>query len=95
MPMSVPLRGHHHDDARAGDVRSRDEIARRHPGSTAPSALPKPGAFWRYVFVPLYRRVPWEFKRNAMRRMKMIAQGWPEDARRFGEPWRPPAAPRR
>jgi hypothetical protein len=72
-----------------------DEVGRRHPGRIAPSALPKQGPFWRYVFVPLYRRVPWEFKRDAMRRMKMTAQGWPEGARRFGEPWRPPAAPKR
>jgi hypothetical protein len=45
------------------------------------------------VFVPLYRRVPWEFKRSAMRKLKMTAQGWPEESQRFGEPWRPPVQP--
>jgi hypothetical protein len=67
-----------------------DQVGRRHPGKLAPSALPNEGPFWRYVFVPLYRRVPWDFKRKAMRTLKMTAQGWPEGARRFGEPWRPP-----
>jgi len=27
-----------------------------------------------------------------MRKLKMTAQGWPEESRRFGEPWRPPGA---
>ena len=68
-----------------------EDVARRYPSRTVPSALSDEGAFWRLVFVPLYRRVPWEFKRNAMRRLKMTAQGWPEQSRQFGEPWRPPA----
>jgi len=68
-----------------------DDVARRYPGRTVPSALSSESPFWRFVFVPLYRRVPWEFKRNAMRRLKMTAQGWPEQSRQFGEPWRPPA----
>ena len=68
-----------------------DDVARRYPNRTVPSALSEEGPFWRLVFVPLYRRVPWEFKRNAMRRLKMTAQGWPEQSRRFGEPGRPPA----
>jgi hypothetical protein len=69
-----------------------DRVGRRHPGRIATSALPDEGPFWRLVFVPLYRRVPWGFKRKAMRSLKMTAQGWPEDARQFGEPWRPPPA---
>jgi hypothetical protein len=67
-----------------------DDVARRYPRRTVPSALADEGPFWRFVFVPLYRRVPWEFKRNAMRKLKMTAQGWPEQSRQFGEPWRPP-----
>ena len=58
-----------------------------------PSALSNEGPFWRLVFVPLYRRVPWEVKARAMRKLKLTAQGWPEQSRRFGEPWRPPAQP--
>ena len=71
-----------------------DDVARRYPRRTVPSALANEGPFWRFVFVPLYRRVPWEFKRNAMRRLKMTARGWPEQSRQFGEPWRPPPAAR-
>ena len=67
-----------------------DAVARRYPRRTVPPALADEGPFWRFVFVPLYRRVPWEFKRNAMRKLKMTAQGWPEQSRQFGEPWRPP-----
>jgi hypothetical protein len=68
-----------------------DEIGRRYPGKVTKSALPKENAFWRFVFVPLYRRVPWSFKQNAMRRLRLTAQGWPDQPRMFGTPWRPPA----
>jgi hypothetical protein len=68
-----------------------DDVARRYPGATAKSALPQVGVFWRYLFVPLFRRVPWSFKQQAMRTLKMTAQGWQQDARQFREPWRPPA----
>ena len=67
-----------------------DDVARRYPNRTVPSALSEEGPFWRLVFVPLYRRVPWEVKARAMRKLRMTAQGWPEQSRRFGEPWRPP-----
>jgi hypothetical protein len=67
------------------------DVARRYPGRTSNPALPQVGLFWRYLFVPLYRRVPWGFKREAMRALKMTARGWPEGARQFGEPWHPPA----
>jgi hypothetical protein len=73
-------------------VAAMEEVGRRYPDRVAKSALPPQGAFWRYVFVPLYRRVPWSLKRKAMRALKMTAQNWPEDARRFGEPWRPPVS---
>lgn len=68
-----------------------ERIACRYPGHVVPPALSRDGVFWRLVFVPLYQRVPWAFKRKAMRALKMTAQGWPEDTRRFGEPWRPAA----
>jgi hypothetical protein len=70
------------------------DVGRRYPGKVTTSALPQESIFWRYVFVPLYRRVPWSFKRDAMRKLKMTAQGWPEDARQFGEPWQPPVRDR-
>ncbi len=71
-------------------VAAMEDVARRYPSRTVKSALADEGPFWRLVFVPLYRRVPWEFKAGAMRKLKMTAQGWPEQSRRFGEPWRPP-----
>ena len=70
-----------------------ENIARRYPARTVRSVPSAEGLFWRFVFVPLYRRVPWEFKARAMRKLKMTAQGWPEQSRRFGEPWRPQARP--
>jgi hypothetical protein len=70
-----------------------EDLRGRYPAGTTESALPREGAFWRYVFVPLYRRVPWRVKRRAMRALRMTAGGWSEDPRRFQEPWRPPAAP--
>ena len=50
------------------------------------------GLLWRLLFVPLYRRLPWTFKRRAMRalqhdRVRLDAAGagaW--------QPWRPPSA---
>jgi hypothetical protein len=72
-------------------VAAMDDVARRYPSRTVKSAMADEGPFWRYVFVPLYRRVSWDFKARAMRKLKMTAQGWPEQSRRFGEPWRPPA----
>jgi len=68
-----------------------EDVGRRYGGGTHDSALPQVGLFWRYVFIPCFRRVPWSTKRKAMRALKMTARDWPEDARRFGEPWRPPA----
>jgi hypothetical protein len=65
----------------------------RYPAATTESALPREGLFWRYVFVPLYRRVSWSFKRRAMHALRMTAAGWSENPRRFREPWRPPSAP--
>lgn len=51
------------------------------------------GAFWRWVFVPVYRRLPWNLKTTVMRRSGMIASGWTPPARRPGTPWTPPAPP--
>ena len=63
-------------------------------GRGAPSTV-KPykraeGRFWRLFFVPLYRRVPWAFKRRAMDTLKMTATGWTPPSREPGKPWRPP-----
>jgi len=64
-------------------------LARRYPQRATRSALPEPGRMWSWVFVPLYRSVPWQARRRAMRALRMTARGWPEAPRRFREPWRP------
>ena len=63
-------------------------------GRGAPSTV-KPyrrseGRFWRLFFVPLYRRVPWTFKRQAMDKLQMTAKGWTPPPREPSEPWKPP-----
>jgi hypothetical protein len=70
-----------------------EDLRRRYPaGTTAPGHQAR-ALFWRRVFVPLYRRVPWELKERAMHRLGMTAEraGWTPPARRPGVPWRPPA----
>jgi phage baseplate assembly protein W len=78
-------------------VAAMEDLRRQNPqGTTAPHRAS--GAyFWRFVFVPLYRRVPWEMKEKAMRALRMTAEsnGWTPPARRPGEPWRPPPPPQR
>lgn len=73
-----------------------DTLRRDHARATTAPHRPPGGAFWRYVFVPLYRRVPWETKQRAMRALRMTAEshGWTPPPRHAGEPWRPPAAAR-
>ena len=48
------------------------------------------GRVWRLLFVPLYRRVPWTVKRQAMDRLQMTAKGWTPPPREPSEPWKPP-----
>ena len=59
------------------------------PGTVKPHRG-REGLLWRLLFVPLYRRVPWEVKRRAMESLRMTASGWTPPERRPGEPWRPP-----
>jgi len=71
-----------------------DDMRRRHPGGTT-APYREPGAMlWRRLFVPLYRRVPWEQKERAMRTLRMTAEhsGWTAPPRRPSEPWQPPAS---
>jgi hypothetical protein len=48
------------------------------------------GLFWRFVFVPLYKRVPWSVKQQAMNRLQMTAKGWTPPPLEPSEPWKPP-----
>jgi hypothetical protein len=68
------------------------ELGRDEPSTVEPYR-PAGGIFWRRVFVPVYRRVPWAAKERAMNLLGMTAKGWQAPARRPGEPWRPPAGP--
>lgn len=66
------------------------ELGRGQPSTVEPYRAT--GAiFWRKVFVPVYRRVPWSTKERAMHVLGMTAKGWQAPARKPGEPWRPPA----
>ena len=69
-----------------------EDLRRAHPQGTAAPYRPRGHAFWRLVFVPLYRRLPWEAKRRAMSVLRMTAEGhgWTAPSRRPGEAWRPP-----
>jgi hypothetical protein len=73
------------------------QAAMRDVGTGAPGTV-KPyrergGLLWRWLFVPVYRRVPWPVKRRAMTALRMTSSGWKPPAREPGRPWRPP--PRR
>ena len=73
-------------------IAAMEDLRRRHPQATTAPYRPRGAYFWRFVFVPLYRRVPWEAKEKAMRALRMTAEssGWTPPPRRPGEPWRPP-----
>jgi hypothetical protein len=76
-------------------VAAMEDLRRRHPQATTEPHRPRGGYFWRFVFVPLYRRVPWELKERAMGALRMTAEsnGWTRPQRQPGEPWRPPRPP--
>jgi len=59
------------------------------PATTAPYPA-RGGLLWRMLFVPLYRRIPWNVKHRAMRALGMTASGWRPPPRHPAEPWHPP-----
>jgi hypothetical protein len=65
------------------------DLRRDAPGTVEPYRG-RDGLLWRWLFVPLYRRLPWDVKQRAMRTLRMTASGWKAPERRPGEPWRPP-----
>jgi hypothetical protein len=73
------------------------QAAMRDVGSGAPGTVnayrDRSGVLWRWLFVPLYRRLPWTVKRRAMFALRMTAAGWTPPDREPGEPWRPPRQP--
>jgi hypothetical protein len=70
------------------------QAAMKDVGTGAPSTVApyrqRGGLLWRWLFVPLYRRVPWPAKRRAMDALRMTASGFTPPPREPGEPWRPP-----
>jgi hypothetical protein len=73
-------------------IAAMDDLRRAHPDTTTQPYRARGDWFWRLVFVPLYRRVPWETKQRAMRALRMTAEtnGWTPPSRQPGQPWRPP-----
>ena len=65
------------------------ELGRDQPSTVKPYK-PKGDLFWRALFVPVYRRIPWAAKERAMNALGMTAKGWTPPAREPCEPWRPP-----
>jgi hypothetical protein len=59
------------------------------PGTVAPHRR-RGGLLWRWLFVPLYRRVPWSVKRRAMGALRMTSAGFTAPRREPGSPWKPP-----
>jgi hypothetical protein len=70
-----------------------EDLRARRPAGTVAPYRERGGLLWRRVFVPAYRRLPWEVKARAMHLLGMTAErsGWTPPARRPREPWRPPA----
>jgi hypothetical protein len=65
------------------------ELGSGAPGTVAPYRE-RGERLWRWLFVPLYRRLPWALKRRAMSALRMTASGWRAPERQPREPWRPP-----
>jgi hypothetical protein len=72
-------------------VAAMDDLRRRYPDGTVAPYRARGDLLWRRVFVPLYRRMPWDAKQRAMHALGMTAErsGWTPPARRPDEPWRP------
>lgn len=71
-------------------VAAMEAMRAKYPDAgTRPPAFAR-NLFWRHVFVPLYRRIPWGVKRQVMLRAGMTARGWTPPRREPGTPWRPP-----
>lgn len=73
-------------------VAAMEDLRARYPGGTTAPYRERGDLLWRRVFVPLYRRLPWEVKERAMHALRMTAEhsGWTTPPRRPGTAWRPP-----
>jgi hypothetical protein len=71
-------------------VAAQEDLRRRYPRGTSAPASDSGGLFWRRVFVPVYRRVPWATMQRVIGTARMTSQGWTPPSREPSEPWRPP-----
>ena len=64
------------------------QAAMKDVGAGAPSTVApyrqRGGLLWRWLFVPLYRRVPWPAKRRAMDALRMTSSGFTPPPREPG-----------
>jgi hypothetical protein len=66
------------------------QVGARYPGAQTRAPALRSNWFWSRLFVPVYRRVPWELKQRAMQMTGMTASGWTPPPRQPGQPWQPP-----
>jgi hypothetical protein len=73
-------------------VAAMEMLRDRYPAGTTAPYRERGALFWRLVFLPLYRRVPWPLKQRAMHALRMTAEhnGWTPPPREPAEPWHPP-----
>lgn len=65
-------------------------VARGYPDIPIARPAFRSNWFWSWVFVPVYRRVPWAMRERTIKLTGMGASGWTPPSRRPGEPWQPP-----
>ena len=70
-------------------------VGKRYPGITMTRPAFRSNWFWSWVFVPVYRRVPWAMRERTIKMTGMGVSGWTPPSRRPREPWQPPIAPDR
>jgi hypothetical protein len=66
-----------------------EDLRRAHPDAAVPAYRQRGGVLWRRLFVPLYRRTPWEWRRRAIEAL-MSPKGWGPGRSWAGRPKLPP-----
>jgi hypothetical protein len=66
-----------------------EDLRRRYPDATVAPYRARGGWFWRTVFVPLYRRTPWAWRRRLIGAL-MSPKGWGPGRGWAGPPRLPP-----
>lgn len=56
---------------------AQEQLARKYRGPrTTGAPAEHPDYFWRAIFVPVYRRLPWQVRQRIMRAMPGSHRGW-------------------